>query len=964
MTIKQSLKKYSSNFFSYSANLGLFIILPLLVILFLGEDAISFELNKNISKVSIEIDNSLNDIESEVNPELFLLKVARGAWFSFKNYERELNNYWLYINSLKNYLNSEIDTYVFNEKGDLITPQSINLKSRFLVTKLWGCINSSYDEKVKISEKYKKSFSNVLGREFKIGLFMESRNQLLPIIVNNREGYVYWMNSVENTKKGILLIFWEIPSFDCRFQHSIKRYSSNFDRVFTRNEQESIKIINNKDDELSESSCENIFVKTVVLNENNLFIENNDLLWKSIKLNDLWLLVAKKSNKNKYLYYDFIFKVVLLLIFLLIICVYLWFSKKQDFFIPIKIKLVTLFLFAVFTPVMGFSYLGYRYISDMRENLITDFRNESRKILLSIDREVGNSGDVFIDEFRKMVSDFYLYDNNPSVKKSFTDRLDKQDLAIIEKRSIEDASVKQQITNRLIFEDMNLIMKEFAKLCIDSVFDTNLTSSSDPLLKSTLLNTPESAFTGFVTRPDKVHNIVFGDLDFYLYWCINEKNNEKDYFFVLRKTTSILNDYIKKRLEECKDRPKEKKYKIFACCNKSEKWLPDNYLGDRLNIFSRRINLVGKPVESEIIINNKPYLLLGLKSGKLKDYSFYALYPYEKIGNKLKTYSYSIVAFVFLFIITALAIGLRLSHNFIKPVNSLELGIQAIKKRETDFRIEKLQNDEFGELAVNFNKMISNLKEMELAKCIQESLLPKEKLNLELKGYQISYDNMMASAIGGDYFDVFLLDEDNLCLIIGDVSGHGVASALVMAIAKAILYQGFKESRDLISLFSDLNTVINTYFNKRPVKKMITLFGTIINLPTGESVFIDLGHNFPMKISKDGNITELAMIGTPVGSMKKLRNKSLAEYTIKEGESIVFYTDGIIEVCGANIEQYGYKRFSDSLSLVSDKSSDDILKILFDNYYKWKDGAEAEDDVTLIVLKRLSSQNNEGNIIG
>jgi sigma-B regulation protein RsbU (phosphoserine phosphatase) len=217
----------------------------------------------------------------------------------------------------------------------------------------------------------------------------------------------------------------------------------------------------------------------------------------------------------------------------------------------------------------------------------------------------------------------------------------------------------------------------------------------------------------------------------------------------------------------------------------------------------------------------------------------------------------------------------------------------------------------------------------------------------------------LASAVGGDYFDIKLLDEDNLCIIIGDVSGHGAASALIMAIAKAVLYHGFKQTRDLITLFSYLNSVINTYFNKPPVKKMITLFATIINLSSGKSVFLDCGHNFPMKISKDGQITELKMTGFPVGSQKKIRKKNTEEYILEKGETIVFYTDGIIESTGKTIEQYGYDRFKDSLLKLAKEDSDTIIKTLFDNYDKWEDGTEPDDDVTLIVLKRIASQNDK-----
>ena len=426
--------------------------------------------------------------------------------------------------------------------------------------------------------------------------------------------------------------------------------------------------------------------------------------------------------------------------------------------------------------------------------------------------------------------------------------------------------------------------------------------------------------------------MVFGNIEFYLYWnLLDSKEFGKEYYLVMRISNKVLREHLINRLEQCKTNLKERDFMIFACNDKSGEYFPNNSLSNNLKDISRRVNYMGKPIESEIYIQNKKYLILGLKSAKIRGYSFYALYPYEKIENELvKKINYLIIS-VFIFIALAFVIGYRLSETFIYPVKRLEDGIKAIKIRDTEFRIENLQNDEY----------------------IQESLL-QQKLP-ELKGYELCFSNKMASAVGGDYFDIIQLDENNICLIIGDVSGHGVASALIMAMTKAIFYHGFKEKKNLADLFADLNAVISAYFFKAPVKKMITLFATVINLPTGEATFLDYGHNFPLKISINGEITELKMINVPIGVLRKMRKKEIDKFIINKGDTIVFYTDGIIEATGNTSEQYGYNRFKENLLEVSNNHSNTIMNSLIANYNKWKDGTEPDDDVTLVVLKRLST---------
>ena len=951
MTIMNYLKKYFSIFLKHMAPLGLFVFIPLLVILYLGHNIITFERDKHLNELSTKIDYILKDIESEVSPDSFLLKVGKGAWFSF-NQNQNLTKFWDYYRSLCDFLQYEPDLYVFDEKGNLVTPHNFSLKSRFIASKLWGCITSDYKERVNIATKYKKQLRSFLGNEFKLGVFLESRDNLMPIMSNGKKGYVYWTNTDNNKKEGIILVFWNIPSSDFRCKLMINHYFSFFSDIFIKGSDEKIIPFAEKRNRLSDDMYDNIYLKSALIEPPEGFVDFRGILWKSIKIDNYWLFGGVKSQNRIFDKYYNIFIYLIFLTGIIVVGIYFWTVNSKNYYMSIRIKLVTLFLIAVITPVMGFSYLSYQYISDMRDNLITEISTESKDILLNIDNELGRSGDFFLDDFRNILKDFQNYDKDENVRNKIEKGLEKHDYAVIDRRMASDATSITHITNPVLLDNLNQVCESFSKACIDTKFNTNLMETIDPGLRSAM-DSPETGLSSFWDRPDVVQDIVLGYFEYYLYWNFLDYEGRTEFVFTMRMKDKVLYELLYKRMKQCKINLKENKYIILARNDKNGEWIPNDYLSKELKSISRRLNVMGKPIETQIDINSKSYLLMATKSQKLKGYSFYALYPYDKIEDKLKNIAGIITAFIFFFIIMALAIGYQLSGNFLYPVKCLEDGVKAIKDRKSDFRIEALQNDEFGGLAESFNKMIGDLKEMELAKYIQESLLPKALP--PIKGYQLCFSNRMASAIGGDYFDIKLLDDENLCIIIGDVSGHGVASALIMAIAKAVLYHGFKQTRDLIQLFSYLNSVINTYFNKPPVKKMITLFATIVNLPTGKSVFFDCGHNFPMKLSANGEITELKMTGFPVGSQKKIRKKNTEEFVLNEGETIVFYTDGIIESTGKTKEQYGYDRFKASISKMVKDNSATIVKTLFKNYDKWEDGTEPDDDVTLIVLKRLTS---------
>ena len=181
---------------------------------------------------------------------------------------------------------------MFDDKGSLSTPKEFNLKSRFLASKLWSIIEASYDKKTEYADKYKKQFKSFLGNEFRLSAFLDSRNCLMPIIVNTQVGYVYWMNFPNNPQKGIMIVFWSTPSFDFRLQEIINRYSDKFEDGFTRNFTGNNVSITKKQN----PNYENIFLRTVLMNSNERYIDTNGLVWRFLKLENIWLLAALKSR--------------------------------------------------------------------------------------------------------------------------------------------------------------------------------------------------------------------------------------------------------------------------------------------------------------------------------------------------------------------------------------------------------------------------------------------------------------------------------------------------------------------------------------------------------------------------------------------------------------------------------------------------------------------------------------------
>jgi sigma-B regulation protein RsbU (phosphoserine phosphatase) len=247
--------------------------------------------------------------------------------------------------------------------------------------------------------------------------------------------------------------------------------------------------------------------------------------------------------------------------------------------------------------------------------------------------------------------------------------------------------------------------------------------------------------------------------------------------------------------------------------------------------------------------------------------------------------------------------------------------------------------------------------ELRLAKDIQQSFLPKKFPKLGDIDVWGKCDP--AREVGGDYFDFFQIDEDNYGMVIGDVSGKGVPAALFMAVSRTLF-------RILSSQEYSPDDVL-TEFNNRLValdqgaNMFITLFYGVFNRQTGRLLYSTAGHNMPyVKTSAtEGKFLILPKMQTMVAGMMDGIPMELSETNLSEGDIIVLYTDGMIEAFNQNDEEFGENRLADLLVKYSDLSAKEMCHLLIKDVRDFQKGRPQFDDMTMFVLKVISSVNNE-----
>ena len=236
-------------------------------------------------------------------------------------------------------------------------------------------------------------------------------------------------------------------------------------------------------------------------------------------------------------------------------------------------------------------------------------------------------------------------------------------------------------------------------------------------------------------------------------------------------------------------------------------------------------------------------------------------------------------------------------------------------------------------------------KDLETARNIQTNLLPKSIP--AFSNFEMAAFNKSARMVGGDYYDIIKLDENNVLFAIADVSGKGVPAALLMANIQAFLKSICKMKMHLADATNLLNDLVaeNTTNGS-----FITFFWGIINNEKKELTFVNAGHNPPLLV-RNSQIIKLKKGGMILGVMQTIVPYLSDIIQLESGDTIVLFTDGITEAMNVKWEEYSDERLE---AFVVDKTNLDSKRLLEEikqSVEQFTVGAEQSDDITCMVIK-------------
>ena len=331
-----------------------------------------------------------------------------------------------------------------------------------------------------------------------------------------------------------------------------------------------------------------------------------------------------------------------------------------------------------------------------------------------------------------------------------------------------------------------------------------------------------------------------------------------------------------------------------------------------------------------------------------------------------KNNRFSIIIAVFSFVMLGVAYSL-ISRLINAPIKQLMSGVSRIASGRLDTRIEISSKDELGLLARTFNRMTADLKEsvekiarenaekerigaeLTIATNIQANMLPNVFPPFpERTEFDIYASMRPAKEVGGDFYDFFLLDKDNLAIVIADVSGKGIPAALFMVVAKTLI-KNCSSCKRPKAVFESVNKKL---CENNDSGMFVTSFIGFYNIPTGRLVFINAGHNPPLIKRQAGGVYEF-LPTKPSPILGWLKNAEYREETVtlEQGDVLYLYTDGVTEAVNAGFELFSEARLLEALNRYNDRPPKELLDAIKQEIDNFADGAEQADDIAMLALK-------------
>lgn len=319
-------------------------------------------------------------------------------------------------------------------------------------------------------------------------------------------------------------------------------------------------------------------------------------------------------------------------------------------------------------------------------------------------------------------------------------------------------------------------------------------------------------------------------------------------------------------------------------------------------------------------------------------------------------------------VVRAVILAVLFAGVFVRNIKRLAAAAVRVGQGDLETQITISSRDELGRLARQFNNMVSEIRasqaalveksrmeeELRIAESIQQGLLPANFP--EVSGYAFAGYYSAQTEAGGDYYDVLdrtVLGGNLVGLVSADVSGHGVGAGLVMTMLRTLLHAQAVGNTEPARVLSRINPQL---FRDTPATMFVTAFYAVLDCKKHQLIWSSAGHNPALCCRGAKGVERLTSAGIPLGMADGPTFESIigqGQSQLSAGDVLLLYTDGVTEAMNSAREEYAEERLANALQRVSGLAPQEIVSALVEDLASFTGGLPQEDDISLLVVKRL-----------
>jgi sigma-B regulation protein RsbU (phosphoserine phosphatase) len=340
-------------------------------------------------------------------------------------------------------------------------------------------------------------------------------------------------------------------------------------------------------------------------------------------------------------------------------------------------------------------------------------------------------------------------------------------------------------------------------------------------------------------------------------------------------------------------------------------------------------------------------------------WSLGAVFPRSEIFEEVCVLYKRTVLLAGLGVVLLLIVSALMARSMARPLLHMSEATRRVARGDLDIDLSGIRRkDEVGQLAQAFTRMAAGLQERErmqqslnLAKEVQQNLLPKS--NLKVNGFDIAGKSVYCDETGGDYYDFISIgdnDKQKIGVAIGDVSGHGISSALLMATVRSSLRQRSSLTGNIATIISDVNRQLVQ--DVEDSGQFMTMFFLALDTATRQLEWVRAGHD-PGIVYDPGSdsFSELGGSGIALGVDAEWIYEDNKKTDFSNGQIIFLSTDGIWEARNKKGEMLGKAPILNAIRQNSSSDATQIIDAIFDILYTFIGEVKIEDDITSVIIK-------------